>query len=169
MRNNYQDSTAMNGHLSFFMPLNAVLELGVKYSDVTYGFPVVNDPSRSDYDPGSPDFYANADQLRHLNWPQYAKDDPHWVKHTTYLDGIFHMPVGPGTINIHGYVQSELRIPSERHLHREPVAHHPRSSLLPRENEHLLFPVWAGMARDGQRRDGRRVLSQFTGRLSGDR
>jgi outer membrane receptor protein involved in Fe transport len=25
------------------------------------------------------------------------------VKHTTYLDGIFHMPAGPGTVMVHGY------------------------------------------------------------------
>ncbi len=103
LRNNYQDTTALNGHLSFYMPMDAVLELGVKHADINYGFPVVNDPSRSDYDPSSPDFYGNADQLRHLNWPQYAANDPHWVKHTTYLDGIFHMPAGPGTVMIHGY------------------------------------------------------------------
>ena len=109
LRNNYQDTTTLNGHLSFFMPMDAVLELGVKYADVDYGFPVVNDPSRADYDPGSPKFYADADQLRHLNWPQYAEKDPHWKKHTTYLDAIFHMPVGPGTVNIHGYQTSGRR------------------------------------------------------------
>ena len=38
------------------MPMDAVLELGVKHADVEYGFPVVNDPSRSDYDPSSPEF-----------------------------------------------------------------------------------------------------------------
>jgi len=103
LRNNYQDSLTLNGHLSFYMPLDATLELGVKYADVDYGFPVVNDPSRSDYDSSSPDFYANADQLRHLNFPQYAANDPHWKKHTTYLDGIFTMPLGPGTVRIHGY------------------------------------------------------------------
>lgn len=109
LRNNYQDTTTLNGHLSFFMPMDAVLELGVKYADVDYGFPVVNDPSRADYDPGSPNFHADADQLRHLNWPQYAEKDPHWKKHTTYLDAIFHMPVGPGTVNIHGYQTSGRR------------------------------------------------------------
>ena len=109
LRNNYQDSLALNGHLSFFMPLDAVLELSVKYSDVDYGFPVVNDPSRSDYDPSSPIFLSDSDQLRHLNWPQYAEGDPHWVKHTTYLDAIFHMPLGPGTLNIHGYETSGRR------------------------------------------------------------
>ena len=109
LRNNYQDSTTLNGHLSFFMPMDAVLELGAKHADVNYGFPVVNDPSRADYDAGSPNFYANADQLRHLNWPQYAENDPSWKKHTTYLDGIFRMPAGPGTINIHGYLTNGRR------------------------------------------------------------
>jgi outer membrane receptor protein involved in Fe transport len=103
LRNNYQDNLTLNGHLSFYLPLDATLELGIKHANVKYGFPVVNDPSRSDYDPSSPNFYANADQLRHLNFPQYAAYDPHWKKHTTYLDGIFKMPVGPGTVKIHGY------------------------------------------------------------------
>jgi outer membrane cobalamin receptor len=44
LRNNYQDTTALNGHLSFYMPMDAVLELGVKHADINYGFPVVNDP-----------------------------------------------------------------------------------------------------------------------------
>ena len=109
LRNNYQDNTTLNGHLSFYMPREATLELGIKYSDVDYGFPVLNDPSRADYDPGSPDFFADKDQLRHLNWPQYAQYDPHWKKHTTYLDGIFHMPVGPGTVKVHGYMTSGRR------------------------------------------------------------
>jgi outer membrane receptor protein involved in Fe transport len=103
LRNNYQDSLTLNGHLSFYMPLDATLELGVKYADVDYGFPVINDPSRSDYDSSSPNFFANADQLRHINFPQYAANDPHWKKHTSYLDGIFTMPAGPGTVKIHGY------------------------------------------------------------------
>lgn len=109
LRNNYQDNTTLNGHLSFYMPMDATLELGIKYADVDYGFPVVNDPSRADYDSGSPNFFANADQLRHLNFPQYAANDPHWKKHTTYLDGIFTMPAGPGTVRIHGYLTNGRR------------------------------------------------------------
>ncbi|MBW2069138.1 MAG: TonB-dependent receptor [Deltaproteobacteria bacterium] len=104
LRNNYQDSYNLNGHLTFFLPHEATLSFGVKYSDIDYGFPVINDPSRPDYDPDYPVFLPNADQLRHLPpIGQLPQNDPHWEKHTTYLDGILELPLGPGDIKLHGF------------------------------------------------------------------
>ena len=104
LRNNYQETYNLNGHLTFFLPHEATFNLGVKYSDVDYGFPVINDPGRPDYDPDYPDFIPGADQLRHLPpTGQLPQNNPHWEKHTTYLDGILHLPLGPGNIKLHGF------------------------------------------------------------------
>jgi len=112
LRNNFQDNHSYNGHLSFYLPKDATIELGAKYTDVNYGFPVINDPSRPDYDPDYPIFIpADADNLRHLpSSVQYPGDEvPQWTKHTTYLDAIFRMPVGPGEFKFHAFSQEGRR------------------------------------------------------------
>jgi outer membrane receptor protein involved in Fe transport len=110
LRNNFQETSTLNGHLTFFLPNDATFTLGAKYSDVLYGFPVINDPARADYDPNYPEFKAAADQLRHLPWAQYpGPPTPQWTKHITYLDGILHVPLGPGTIKVHGFLTSGRR------------------------------------------------------------
>jgi len=103
LRNNFQETNSYNGHLTFYLPKDVTLSLGAKYSDVYYGLPVINDPSRGDYDSDYPKFYPDRDQLRHLDWPQYAENDPHWDKHTTYLDAILQVPLGPGSAKVHGF------------------------------------------------------------------
>ena len=45
LRNNFQEADSLNGHLTFFLPREATFEIGVKYSDILYGFPVINDPN----------------------------------------------------------------------------------------------------------------------------
>ena len=110
LRHNYQHTYNINGHLTFFLPHDATFSLGIKYSDVDYGFPVINDPKRPDYDSDYPDFLPTADQLRHLPPAgQLPKDNPHWEKHTTYLDGILHLPLGPGNIKLHGFLTEGRR------------------------------------------------------------
>jgi len=48
--------------------------------------------------------------LRHLPWAQYTgQRTPQWHKHTAYLDGILQVPVGQGTIKVHGFVTSGRR------------------------------------------------------------
>lgn len=102
LRNNFQETDSLNGHLTFYLPGEATLSLGVKYSEVLYGLPVINDPARADYDSDYPKYFADRDQLRHLDWPQYAGGStPEWKKDTTYLDGILQVPLGSGTINLH--------------------------------------------------------------------
>jgi len=112
LRNDFQRTDNLNGHLSFFLPRDATFTAGAKYSDVDYGFPVINDPNDPDpgvaarYDDDYPKFKKSADQLRHLNWPQLPTTGslrPEWKKHTSYLDVIFQMPLGPGIVNVHGF------------------------------------------------------------------
>jgi outer membrane receptor protein involved in Fe transport len=105
LRNNFQENKNINGHFTFFLPSDATLKLGAKLSDVSYGFPVVNDPSRGDYDPDYPEFLGTADQLRHLpSTLQFPGDPkPYWDKETHYLDAIFEIPFGPGTFSVHGF------------------------------------------------------------------
>ncbi|QTA92588.1 TonB-dependent receptor-like superfamily protein [Desulfonema magnum] len=110
LRNNFQETDSFNGHLTFHLPHEASFSIGAKYADVLYGFPVINDPGRDDYDSDYPDFVKDADQLRHLPGPQFPGDhDPHWEKHNTYLDAILQIPLGPGTFKMHGFITSGRR------------------------------------------------------------
>jgi iron complex outermembrane receptor protein len=116
LRNNFQKTKSLNGHLDIHLPNQAALELSVKHSDVEYGMPVINDPNDTNpevaarYDSDYPVFTRNKDQLRHLNWPQLpGADTPEWEKHTTYLDAIFRVPAGPGTIKVHGFMTDGRR------------------------------------------------------------
>lgn len=111
LRNNFQKNRSFNGHLNFYLPADATLSLGVKYSDVKYGYPVVNDPSRSDFDDDYPDFFPTADQLRHVppTFQIAGPPDPHWEKHTSYLDGVFDIPLGTGEFKLHGFMTSGRR------------------------------------------------------------
>jgi outer membrane receptor protein involved in Fe transport len=101
LRNNFQETTSFNIHATAFLPRDATFTFGFKFSNVLYGLPVVNDPARADYDNDYPKYLAGRDQLRHLDWPQYAAGDPNWDKDTIYLDGILQVPLGPGTANLH--------------------------------------------------------------------
>lgn len=116
LKNNFQKTKSFNGHLDFHLPSEIGLELGVKYSEVDYGMPVINDPNDFNsgvaalYDPDYPVFSRSRDQLRHLNWPQLpGSDTPEWEKHTTYLDAIFRIPAGPGKIKVHGFMTDGRR------------------------------------------------------------
>ena len=113
LRNNFQENESFSGHLTFYLPKDATLSLGAKYSDVQYGYPVLNDPSRPDYDSDYPHFMRTADQLRHI--PPIGQiagsgpTRPFWDKHTTYLDAILDLPLGPGTFKIHGFMTNGRR------------------------------------------------------------
>ncbi|NWH05472.1 TonB-dependent receptor [Desulfobacter latus] len=116
LRNNFQDTKSFNGHVDIHLPSQADLSLGIKHTEVEYGMPVVNDPNDSDpdiaalYDPDYPIFTRGSDQLRHLNWPQYpGGETPFWERETNYLDAIFTMPAGPGTIKVHGFMTDGRR------------------------------------------------------------
>lgn len=122
LRNNFQETDSFNGHLTFYLPRGATFSLGAKYSDVLYGLPVINDPNDPNpavaalYDNDYPKFERSRDQLRHLGWsqlPTVGELRPEWEKHTTYLDGILHVPLGPGTIKIHGFYTLGRRWTSE--------------------------------------------------------
>lgn len=116
LRNNFQKSKSVNGHVRFHLPADATFEVGVKHSIVNYGMPVINDPDDPDadiaalYNSDYPVFSRTRDQLRHLNWPQLpGGEKPEWEKHTTYLDGILTLPAGPGTVKLHGFMTDGRR------------------------------------------------------------
>ncbi|MCG8565295.1 MAG: TonB-dependent receptor, partial [Desulfobacterales bacterium] len=111
LRNNFQTNESINTRLEMDLPRAGALTLGVKHARVEYGMPVVNDPNDPDpavaalYDGSHPVFSRGSDQLRHLNWPQFPGGPvPMWEKETTYLDGIFRLPLGPGEIKLHGFM-----------------------------------------------------------------
>jgi iron complex outermembrane receptor protein len=105
LRNNYQDRQNFNGHLSFYLPREMQLSLSVKHSNVEYGYPVLNDPSRPDWDPSRPTFKGSADQLRHV--PPTAQvpgpPRPYWDRNVTYQDLIFTAPLWGAELKVHGF------------------------------------------------------------------
>ncbi len=116
LKNNFQKTQSVNAHLNIHLPSQASFDLGVKHSRVEYGMPVINDPNDPNpnvaalYDSDYPIFSRTSDQLRHLNWAQLpGEDTPEWEKKTTYLDAIFRVPVGPGTLKIHGFMTDGRR------------------------------------------------------------
>ncbi|MBW1952920.1 MAG: TonB-dependent receptor [Deltaproteobacteria bacterium] len=112
LRNNFQWNNNFAGGLQFFLPYEAKLWLGFRYSKVNYGFPVINDPSRPDFDPDYPPFIPiGADALRHLPATVQLPGPPipQWNKNTYYLDGILTVPLGPGTSKVHAYTTDGRR------------------------------------------------------------
>jgi iron complex outermembrane receptor protein len=105
LRNNYQDRRNVNGHLSFYLPAEMQLSLSVKHANVEYGYPVLNDPSRPDWDPSHPTFRGTADQLRHV--PPTAQPPgppaPYWDRDVTYQDLIFTAPLWGAELKVHGF------------------------------------------------------------------
>lgn len=105
LRNNFQKNKSVNGHISFYLPKDMQLSFSVKHSNVEYGYPVLNDPSRPDWNPDYPTFKGDADQLRHIpptaQMPGYPI--PYWNRDTTYLDVIFTAPVWGGEFKLHGF------------------------------------------------------------------
>ena len=105
LRNNYQKNISINGHLSFYLPKDMMLTFGVKHSNVEYGFPVLNDPSRPDWNPDYPTFKGTADQLRHVPPTTQLPGPPvpYWTRDVTYQDLIFTAPVLGGEFKLHGF------------------------------------------------------------------
>lgn len=105
LRNNYQKAKNFNGHVSFYLPQDMALSFSVKHSDVDYGFPVLNDPSRSDWDPSYPTFKGTADQLRHVPPTTQLPGPPvpYWTREVTYQDVIFTAPVLGGEFKAHAF------------------------------------------------------------------
>ncbi len=111
LRNNFQWNNNYAGGLQFFLPFESTLWLGARYSKVQYGFPVVNDPTRTDFDPSYPPFLSTADALRHLPTAIQLPGEPipQWNKDTYYLDLILTAPLGPGTAKVHAYTTNGRR------------------------------------------------------------
>lgn len=111
LRNNFQWNNNFAGGLQFFLPFEANLWLGARYSKVNYGFPVINDPSRADFDSSYPPFLPTADTLRHVpaSIQLPGQPIPQWNKNTYYLDAILTAPVGPGTAKVHAYTTNGRR------------------------------------------------------------
>jgi iron complex outermembrane receptor protein len=105
LRNNYQKNKSVNGHVSLYLPKDMNLSFSVKHSNVEYGYPVLNDPSRSDWNPDYPTFKGSADQLRHVpSTAQLAGPPiPYWTRDVTYQDLIFKAPVLSGEVKLHGF------------------------------------------------------------------
>ena len=105
LRNNYLETKNINGHIVLYLPKDMTLSYGVKHANVEYGFPVVNDPSLSTWDPDYPTFLGSADQLRHV--PPVTQpaglNTPYWDRDVTYQDLIFKAPILGGEFKLHGF------------------------------------------------------------------
>jgi iron complex outermembrane receptor protein len=105
LRNNFQNNETINGHLSLYLPKDMQLSFSIKHANVEYGYPVLNDPSRGDYDSDYPTFLGTADQLRHIppTTQTAGVETPHWKRDVTYLDLIFTAPALGGEFKLHGF------------------------------------------------------------------
>jgi len=101
LRNNFQENNNFNGRVTFWLPKDVRLIVGAKIFDVKYGYPVINDPSRADYNPDYPKLLPSADQLRHI--PPAVQPmgpfKPYWKRNGYYLDISLDLPLGPGKVH----------------------------------------------------------------------
>ncbi|MBW1991193.1 MAG: TonB-dependent receptor [Deltaproteobacteria bacterium] len=111
LRNNFQWNNSFAGGIQLFLPYDTTLWLGARLSKVQYGFPVVNDPSRPDFDPDYPPFLPTADYLRHLPSAIQLPGEPipKWNRRTYYLDAILEVPIGSGTAKVHAWTTNGRR------------------------------------------------------------
>ena len=101
LRNNYQKNKNINGHVSFYLPKDMTLSFGVKHANVEYGFPVLNDPSRSDLGLQLPHLQRDRRPTapRAVHHVQYAgPPEPYWTRDVTYQDLILTVPALGGEL-----------------------------------------------------------------------
>lgn len=103
LRNNWLRSFDVIGRFSFFLPNKGTFTFGWQRNEYKMGYPVVNDPSRTDYDPAYPIVPEGMEKVRHLPRQYYPGGDNYWYHKLDYQDIVFTQPLGPGTLRIHGY------------------------------------------------------------------
>ena len=100
LRNNDWRGKDYSARLTYLFPFQGNVTLSYKASDLELGYPVVNDPGRSDYDPDYPTIHEDADMLRKFRTISYPGGDSYKEKEADHLDFIFEQPIGDGTLKV---------------------------------------------------------------------
>ena len=100
LRNNYFDTDNFSGRLSFYLPTNGTLSVGLDYVDSKTGNPVINVPSRADFDPSYPIVSEDVDTFTHgpEGHAYPGAGDSFWGKRVRDTNVLLEQPVGPGEI-----------------------------------------------------------------------
>lgn len=111
LRNNYYDTDNFNARLSFYLPTGGTLTAGWDHVDNETGYPLINDPSRSDYDSSYPDVLEHeVDNFVH--GPEglvYPGGDSYWEKRTNEYSLLLDHPLGPGELRAQVYQHKSIR------------------------------------------------------------
>lgn len=102
LRGNDWESYDYAARLTYLFPFEGHLALGYKGSEFDSGFAVVNDPSRSDYDPDYPTVLEDADTLRTRELA-YPGDENQKKKEVTHFDVAFEQPIKNASLKVHYY------------------------------------------------------------------
>ena len=99
LRNNYYDTDKLSGRVSLYLPGNGILSAGLDYVDSKTGNPVINNPSRADFDPGYPIVTEDLDTFTHgPEGHAYPGGKNYWSKRVQETSILLEQPVGPGEI-----------------------------------------------------------------------
>ncbi len=100
LRNNYYDTDNFNARVSLYLPSGGTLTGGWDHILTETGYPVINDPSRADYDSSYPDILADeVDWFTHgIEGRTYPGGDSYWQKRTNEYSILLDQPLGPGDV-----------------------------------------------------------------------
>lgn len=104
LRNSDYEIFDFTGRLSYLFPFDGRLTFGYKISNQDKSLFVVNDPSRSDYDPSYPDVPVDA-----FSTPYYSGGKNFFDRETQYFDLIFEQPSRFGNWKMQIYKTKEDR------------------------------------------------------------
>jgi iron complex outermembrane receptor protein len=100
LRNNDYDTDSFNTRLTFFLPTGGTLTGGWDHVENETGYPVINDPSRADYDSSYPDVLEH-DVDNFVHGPDglvYPGGDSYWEKRTDEYSLLLEHPIGSGEL-----------------------------------------------------------------------
>jgi iron complex outermembrane receptor protein len=111
LRNNDYNTGSFNTRMTLFLPTGGTLTGGWDYVDNETGYPVINDPSRADYDSSYPDVLEHeVDNFVH--GPEglvYPGGDSFWQKRTNEYSILLDQPLGPGELRAQVYQHESNR------------------------------------------------------------
>lgn len=103
LRNNYWRGKDASARLNYLFPFKGNVTLSYKFSEKDMGYPVVNDPSRADYDPSYPTVREDADTLRKYRTIAYPGGKSRKERESRHLDFIFEQPIGKSSLKFQLY------------------------------------------------------------------
>lgn len=100
LRNNYWDGMDYSGRLDYVFKWKGSLTTSFKRSELEHGYPVVNDPALSTYDPDYPNVSEDADTLRMGRLISYPGGKSYKIKKKSQFDISYEQPFGATTFSL---------------------------------------------------------------------